>query len=82
MGNAATDLVGAAGLPGVLSEAVPGVRPAAGVRPAVTEGETLIDVSSAALAADRARLQEAELQRIDRERQLQLARERELARFD
>ncbi|MGV2340277.1 MAG UNVERIFIED_CONTAM: hypothetical protein LVR18_41910 [Planctomycetaceae bacterium] len=34
------------------------------------------------LAADRQKLQEAELRRIDHERQQALARERELARFD
>ncbi|MEY3226173.1 MAG: hypothetical protein RLZZ536_792 [Planctomycetota bacterium] len=44
--------------------------------------ELLVEVSSAALAADRQQLQEAELRRIDLERQQALARERELARFD
>ena len=44
--------------------------------------EAVIAVSSAALAADRQRLQDAEQRRIDRDRQLELARERELARFD
>jgi hypothetical protein len=44
--------------------------------------ELLVEVSSAALAADRQQLQEAELRRIDHERQQALARERELARFD
>ncbi|MFM8477751.1 MAG: hypothetical protein ACKOEO_18360 [Planctomycetaceae bacterium] len=44
--------------------------------------EMLVEVSSAALAADRQQLQEAERQRIDHERQQALARERELARFD
>jgi hypothetical protein len=42
----------------------------------------LVEVSSAALAADRQQLQEAERRRIDLERQQALARERELARFD
>jgi len=42
----------------------------------------LVEVSSAALAADRQRLQEAEQRRIDHERQQALTRERELARFD
>jgi hypothetical protein len=42
----------------------------------------LVEVSSAALAADRQKLQAAELRRIDHERQQALARERELARFD
>lgn len=44
--------------------------------------EMLVEVSSAALAADRQRLQHAEQRRIDHERQQTLARERELARFD
>ncbi|MFO0223050.1 MAG: hypothetical protein ACK56E_07010 [Planctomyces sp.] len=44
--------------------------------------EAVIAVSSAALAADRQRLQDAEQRRIDRDRQLELSRERELARFD
>lgn len=44
--------------------------------------EMLVEVSSAALAADRQRLQEAEQRRIDHERQQALTRERELARFD
>ena len=44
--------------------------------------EMLVEVSSAALAADRQQLQEAERRRIDLERQQALARERELARFD
>ncbi len=44
--------------------------------------EMPVNVSSAALAADRQRLQEAELRRMNHERQQALARERELARFD
>lgn len=59
---------------------VPAEPPTAPAEPPHTE--MLVEVSSAALAADRQQLQEAEMRRIDLERQQALARERELARFD
>lgn len=57
-------------------QAVPDSVPLSTITPVSVPSE------SAALAADRERLQQAEQQQIDRERQEELARQRELARFD